>query len=54
LRPDGSFTYKPDKNFVGTDTFSYKANDGVWFRDSTKVMSPNSNTVTVTIVVNKK
>jgi VCBS repeat-containing protein len=54
LRPDGSFTYKPDKNFVGTDTFSYKANDGVWFRDSTKVMSPNSNTVTVTIVVSKK
>jgi hypothetical protein len=39
LTPGGSFTYTPAKNFVGTDTFSYRANDGVWSRDSTKVMS---------------
>lgn len=25
---DGTFTYKPDANFNGTDTFTYKANDG--------------------------
>jgi VCBS repeat-containing protein len=54
VNPDGSFTYKPFKNFVGTDTFSFKANDGVWSHDATKVMSPDSNVATVTIVVTKK
>ena len=29
LRQDGSFSYLPDSGFVGTDTFTYKANDGV-------------------------
>src|SRR6185369_14919509 len=28
LNPDGSFTYTPPANFVGTDSFNYKANDG--------------------------
>ena len=28
LNADGSFTYTPDLNFTGADTFSYKANDG--------------------------
>ncbi len=28
LHPDGSFLYKPEKDFAGTTTFSYKANDG--------------------------
>ncbi|MFA6135639.1 MAG: Ig-like domain-containing protein, partial [Phycisphaerae bacterium] len=28
LNADGSFTYTPDDNFNGTDTFTYKANDG--------------------------
>ena len=28
LNPDGSFTYTPNANFNGTDTFTYKANDG--------------------------
>jgi hypothetical protein len=28
LKTDGSFTYSPDANFVGTDSFTYKANDG--------------------------
>ena len=54
LRPDGSFTYTPVKNFVGTDTFTFKANDGVWSRDATKPMSLNSIAATVTIVVTKK
>lgn len=29
LNPDGSFTYEPEANFEGEDTFSYVANDGV-------------------------
>ena len=28
LNADGSFTYTPDAGFDGTDTFTYKANDG--------------------------
>jgi len=28
LMVDGSFTYKPDSNFFGTETFTYVANDG--------------------------
>ena len=42
LNPNGSFTYVPDSGYVGTDTFTYKANDGTL----------NSATATVTIVVN--
>ena len=41
LNTDGSFTYVPDETFTGTDSFTYRANDG----------STNSNTVTVTIDV---
>ena len=39
---DGSFTYTPDPNFNGTDSFTYMANDG----------SLNSSSATVTITVN--
>ncbi len=28
LNADGSFSYTPDANFNGTDSFTYKANDG--------------------------
>ena len=28
LNPDGSFTYTPETDWTGTDTFTYKANDG--------------------------
>jgi VCBS repeat-containing protein len=28
LNPNGSFTYTPDAGFFGTDTFTYKADDG--------------------------
>ena len=42
LAVDGSFTYTPNANFSGNDSFTYKANDGV----------ADSNTVTVTITVN--
>lgn len=42
LDPNGSFTYTPDKNFYGTDQFTYKANDG----------ELDSSPATVTIHVN--
>ncbi|MBI3465096.1 MAG: tandem-95 repeat protein [Planctomycetes bacterium] len=42
LNADGSFTYTPNPNFNGADSFTYKANDGVL----------DSNTATVTITVN--
>lgn len=42
LNPDGSFTYKPRANFSGSDSFTYKANDG----------QADSAEVVVTITVN--
>src|SRR5262249_8168910 len=39
---DGSFTYAPDVGFHGTDTFAYRADDGLTLTDP----------VTVTVVVN--
>jgi len=41
LNADGSFSYTPNPNFNGSDSFTYKANDG----------SLDSNTVTVSITV---
>lgn len=43
LHPDGSFGYIPDPDFFGTDSFTYKANDG----------AADSNEATVTITVNE-
>ncbi len=42
LNADGSFTYTPNGNFNGTDSFTYRASDG----------SLDSNIATVTIIVN--
>jgi len=42
LNPGGSFEYTPDDDFVGSDSFSYHANDG----------NKDSNIATVTIQVN--
>ncbi|MBD0372726.1 MAG: tandem-95 repeat protein [Pyrinomonadaceae bacterium] len=42
LNKDGSFSYRPVTNFSGTDTFTYKANDGTL----------DSNTATVTMTIN--
>ncbi len=42
LNADGSFSYTPNANYNGTDSFTYRANDG----------SVNSNVATVTITVN--
>ncbi|MEX2187866.1 MAG: Ig-like domain-containing protein [Pirellulales bacterium] len=41
LATDGSFTYAPNSNFSGADTFTYRASDG----------AATSNVVTVTITV---
>ncbi len=41
LAEDGSFTYVPDSGFVGTNTFTYKANDGT--------SSSAATTVTITV-----
>jgi VCBS repeat-containing protein len=41
LQPNGSYTYTPDANYCGTDSFTYQANDG----------SADSNVATVTIEV---
>ena len=41
LNSDGSFTYSPDADFNGTDSFTYHANDG----------AADSNTATVTITI---
>ena len=47
LNADGSFVYSPAASFTGTDSFTYKANDGV--DDS------NAATVTISVVeVNEK
>lgn len=42
LDPDGSFSYTPDADFNGTDTFTYRANDGTL----------DSNVASVSITVN--
>jgi VCBS repeat-containing protein len=42
MQNDGSFTYTPDANFNGTDTFTYRLNDG----------TADSNTALGTIIVN--
>ncbi len=42
LNPDGSFSYKPNANFNGSDSFTYKANDG----------KTDGNEATVSITVN--
>ncbi|WP_158301665.1 X2-like carbohydrate binding domain-containing protein [Paenibacillus mesophilus] len=41
LQPNGSFTYTPDTDYVGTDVFTYRITDGVW----------PSNAASVTITV---
>ena len=42
LNDDGSFTYVPDTNFSGSDTFTYRTSDGV--------LTSNPATVTISVV----
>jgi large repetitive protein len=53
LNADGSFTYTPATgNPAGAvDSFTYKANNGVWSADPGVPMSGDSNVVTVTITI---
>jgi hypothetical protein len=51
---DGSFTYTPKNGFAGVDTFTYKADDGLWNADPSVPLSPFSNVATVTITVTAK
>jgi len=37
LNPDGSFTYDPEAGYTGSDSFSYKANDGTFDSNSATV-----------------
>ncbi len=39
--PDGSFSYTPDKDYNGTDTFTYTADDAT--------VGPATATVTITV-----
>ncbi|HUE90061.1 MAG TPA: Ig-like domain-containing protein [Vicinamibacterales bacterium] len=49
--PDGGFTYTPETGFVGTDTFTYLADNGAWSEDPEIPLSDPSNEATVTIRV---
>ena len=48
---DGSFTYSPNPGFAGTDTFTYKVNNGTWRGNPAIPMSADSNIATVSITV---
>jgi len=37
VNSDGSFTYTPNENYFGTDSFTYKANDGTYDSNTTTV-----------------
>jgi X-X-X-Leu-X-X-Gly heptad repeat protein len=53
LNPDGSFLYQPKNGFTGTVFFDYVVKPGTYTRDLPNVpMSPDSNVVRVTIIVN--
>lgn len=51
LNADGTFTYTPEADFFGVDTFTYQANNGAWSVNPSVPMSPDSQEATVTIVV---
>jgi VCBS repeat-containing protein len=49
LNPDGSFSYTPDKDFGGTDTFSYNISDGTENSLMPAVVSINVKFIKVTL-----
>jgi serine/threonine protein phosphatase PrpC len=53
MRADGSFVFAPAAKFVGTYTFTYLADDGIWPATSIS-MSVASNAATVTITVSNQ
>ena len=52
-KADGSFTYKANSGFSGTDTFTYKVAGGKWPRNLNVPLSADSDPATVTITVTK-
>ena len=53
LNANGSFVYTPVNGYSGSDTFTYKADDGLWSRDGSTLLSVPSNGGVVTITVKK-
>jgi hypothetical protein len=51
LNASGALTYIPNAGFVGTDTFTYRANNGAWSGDPAIPMSADSNAATVSVTV---
>jgi Big-like domain-containing protein len=49
LRADGGFTYQPDDGFVGTDSFRYRAKDGLLFTLPATVTISVTNAVPVAV-----
>jgi uncharacterized repeat protein (TIGR01451 family) len=49
VEPDGSFTYTPNPGFVGTDTFTYRATDGIRYWSAGGIFESTDATVTVTV-----
>ena len=50
LNEDGSFTYTPARDFHGTDTFTYRAFDGVDFSESAGTVTITVNSVVDAVV----
>jgi VCBS repeat-containing protein len=50
LNADGSFTYTPNNNFHGSDSFTYKANDGTLDSNTVQVSISVTETVTPTAI----
>ncbi|WP_461205987.1 Ig-like domain-containing protein [Clostridium sp. DL1XJH146] len=49
VRADGSYTYTPNANYNGTDSFTFKVNDGASYSNEGEL---DSNISTITITVN--
>jgi hypothetical protein len=54
LNANGSLTYTPVKNYIGTDTFSYTVNDGTWRNTGIAMSAVSANAGVVTITITKK
>jgi hypothetical protein len=53
MASNGGFTYTPNAGFFGSDSFTYRADNGAWSRDASIAMSAASNAATVTITVTR-
>jgi hypothetical protein len=57
LNTNGGFTYTPAPNYVGTDSFTYQANDGqtnLGVATATITVSPGSSILTLTVTVDSQ